>query len=93
MKYKKNLMPKIVAGVALFAIVIWIVWTGVLVIASTFTQNQGTQISEAELQKYLDTLPEATVNGSWSENTSSWEIDILPWESETIEEPQIEVSE
>lgn len=72
MKQKKNLMPKIVAGIALFAILIWVVWTGALVVISSLSQNQGTQLSEAELQQYLESLSGVTVTQTGANDTQSW---------------------
>lgn len=75
---KKNRMTQIMAFLALFWIIIWIVWTWLLVIFGG-SENPSSNLDDEqliELQNYLNTL-------SWSTETMSWiEIETLTW-SET----------
>lgn len=72
---KKNRLTQIMAFLALFWIIIWIIWTWLLVIFST-NENTNSNINEEqliELQNYLNTL-------SWSTESLSWiEIETLTW--------------
>lgn len=62
---KEKLLPKIVASVALFAIIIGIVWTGVLIVFETFFATAPTpSLTEQELKEYLETLSGATLSGA-----------------------------
>lgn len=65
MKKRKNIMAKIVAFIALFSIIIWVIGTGVLVIFSS--PSSDTQISQQELQEYIESL-------SWSTASFSWQL-------------------
>jgi len=58
-------MAKIVAFIALFSIIIWVIGTGVLVIFSS--PSSDTQISQQELQEYIESL-------SWSTASFSWQL-------------------
>jgi len=66
-------MAKTVAFIALFAIIIWVVGTGLLVVVSSPWSDE---ITQEQLQQYLDSLSGATVTGSWEIR----EIDISDWE-------------
>lgn len=61
MKKRKNIAAKIMAIIALVAIVIGIIGTGVLVIVNSLSQTPQVwqEISQEDLQKYVDSL-------SWS---------------------------
>jgi hypothetical protein len=75
---KRNKWVKIMAFLALFWIIIWIVWTGLLIIFSDETSYQQEDIST---QDYLD-LQELIDTNSWNiviENTPS---ETLTWETE-----------
>ncbi len=63
MKKRKNTTAKVMAGIALIAIILGIVWTGILVIASSLGWGANTtEISEEELQEYIESLSWTTVN-------------------------------
>ena len=74
-KRKKNMMAQIMAWLALFAIVIWIVGTGVLVLFSSEEQSWYTQdtreLSPEDLQRIIDQTS-ITVDGQEVEPTASW---------------------
>lgn len=77
MKKKKNIFARVMAAIALFAIIIGIVWTGVLVIVSSFSSNTSsveTEISSDELQEIIESLPDPELEISAS---ASSEIDII----------------
>lgn len=59
MKKKKNMAAKIVAGIALGAIIIWIVGTGILFIVSSLSAPSEQEISQEDLQKLMDSLPKS----------------------------------
>lgn len=59
MKKRKNLMAKIVASLALLAIVLWIVWTGVLFIFDSFTAPSSQELTQEDIERLLE-------NSSWS---------------------------
>jgi len=61
MKKRKNMGAKIVAFIALFSIVVWFIGTGLLVVFSPWNEAE---VSQQELQEYIDSLSWATV--SWS---------------------------
>lgn len=72
MKHKKNIVARIVAGIALFAIILGIVGTGILVIFDgLFWQKETQQISEEELQQYLENLSGTTLSGTQVPDTTS----------------------
>lgn len=56
MKKRKNTMAKIMAGIALIAIVLGIIGTGILVIASSLWGTQESEISQEELEQYIESL-------------------------------------
>lgn len=62
MKKRKNLWAKIVAGIALLAIILWIVGTWILFVISSFGISQGweTDISSEDVQQYIENLTGAT---------------------------------
>jgi len=63
MKAKKNIGARIMATIALLAIVIGIVGTGILVIVGSLSsQAVDSEISQEELQDYINSL-------SWSVQT------------------------
>lgn len=61
MKHRKKILPKIMAGIALIAIIIGIVGTWILVIVSSLWNSSGS-ISEEELQQYIESLSWSTVS-------------------------------
>lgn len=64
MKKKEKVLPKIVAWIALLAIVIWIIGTGVLIVFESFFNTTSTPaLTQEELQQYLDSLSWATLSG------------------------------
>lgn len=82
MKKRKNVAAKIMAAIALFAIVIGIVGTWVIVIFQTLGGSWNQEITEAELQEYLDSL-------SWSVDVQSFDInEENTWEEEVILESE-----
>lgn len=66
MKKRKNITAKVVAGIALGAIILSVIGTGILFVVSSFSSQNSTEISQEELQKLLETLPEAEVENSFS---------------------------
>ena len=74
MKQKKNYTIKIVAAIALGAIIIWIIGTGALAIFSSFSHNQWntTQISEEQLQEYIDAFSGSTITELEDNNIQTW---------------------
>lgn len=74
MKKRKNMMAKIVAFVALFAIVIWVLGTWLLVIVSS-PWNEA-EISAEQLQEYIDSLSGSIVSPeeeAWDTSSGSVE--------------------
>lgn len=61
MKHRKKVLPKIMAAIALIAIIIGIVGTWILVIVSSLWNSSGS-ISEEELQQYIESLSGSTVS-------------------------------
>ena len=60
-------MAKIMALIALIAIVLGIVWTGMLVIASSFGGGSS-ELSQEEIREYLDSFSgSTTATGTWTE--------------------------
>jgi len=74
MKKTKNLWAKIVAFIALAAIVLGIVWTGILFTVESYRSYNSDEISPEELQELIDALPETQVNpDAWSgELSDEW---------------------
>ncbi len=73
MKKRKNMAAKIVAFIALFAIVLWVVGTWLLVVVSS-PWNE-TEITQEQLQEYIDSLSGSTldVNEDMTDSISwSW---------------------
>lgn len=65
MKKKEKLLPKIVAFIALLAIIIGIIGTGVLIVFESFFAPAPAQnLTEQELKEYLETLSGTTVTGT-----------------------------
>lgn len=70
MKKKKNTFARIMAAIALFAIIIGIAGTGVLVIVSSFSSswtNTWEEISAEELQEFIESLTGTTLTGAIEE--------------------------
>jgi len=65
MKKRKNIMAKTVAFIALLAIVISVIGTWLLVVLSSW--GGETEITQEQLQEYIDSLSWATVSSSWEE--------------------------
>ena len=76
MKKKKNIFAKVMAAVALFAIVVGIVGTWILVIVNSFSSPSinETEISSEELQKIVENLPEEEINTDDIEEEENTEI-------------------
>lgn len=73
MKKKKNTIAKIMAFLALFWIIIWVVWTWALfMFTSNNNSSELTQEEYIELQNYINSLSGSTEK----EDTSTW---ILTW--------------
>lgn len=60
MKKRKKLAAKIIAFIALFAIVIWVIGTGLLVVVSSPWSE--TEITQEQLQEYIDSLSGSTTS-------------------------------
>jgi len=75
---KRNKWVKIMAFLALFWIIIWIVWTGLLIIFSDETSYQQEDIST---QDYLD-LQELIDTNSWNIVIEDTPSETLTWETE-----------
>lgn len=75
MKKRKNMIAKIVAFIALFSIVIWFIGTGLLVVFSPWNE---TEVSQEELQEYIDSLSWATISWSWK----NIDVSNLDWVSQ-----------
>ncbi len=73
MKKRKNTAAKIVALIALAAIIIGIVWTSILFIVSSMSSSNTQDLSAEDLQEILDSLPESEVTGTGT-SVWSWEI-------------------
>ncbi len=71
---KKNKITQIIATFALFGIVIWIVWTGLLVL---FSNNQYTDseitLTPEQIQELIQSQSWVTVETSTETNTWTWE--------------------
>ncbi len=74
---KKNRFVTIMAFLALFWIIIWIVWTGILIIFSDWnnTPSEQTLTPEqyAELQEMINTNSGSVIK-TWTGETWTWEI-------------------
>lgn len=68
MKKKEKLLPKIVAFIALLAIIIGIIGTGVLIVFESFFATTPSQtLSEQDFKEYLETLSGTTLTDSGSQ--------------------------
>lgn len=76
MKKRKNMMAKVVAFIALLAIVIWVIGTWLLVVVSSPWDEA--QITDEQLQEFIDSLSGSTVSWSWE----LWEAQSIVWEIE-----------
>lgn len=61
MKNKKNTTAKVVAFIALLAIIIWIIGTGALVIVNSFIWGWNVEITEEQLQDFIDSYSWTTL--------------------------------
>lgn len=77
MKHRKKLLPKIMAFIALIAIVIGIVGTWALVVINSFWSSNE-NISQEELQQYIDSL--------------SWSADITVGDEDIVQELSTDIS-
>lgn len=62
---KKNIWTKVLASLALFGILIWIIWTGILFIfewGNSYT-NETIELSPEEIQELINAQAE---NATWS---------------------------
>lgn len=66
MKRRKNIAAKVIAFIALSAIIIGIVGTSILFIVSSFTDTTSQNLTSEQIQEFIDTRPEAQLNNSWS---------------------------
>lgn len=64
MKKKKNIAVKIMATIALLAIIIGIVGTGALVIIQSISAPSS-EVTQEQLQQYIESLSGSTTIGSW----------------------------
>jgi len=62
MKKRKNIMAKMVAFIALLAIVLSVIGTGLLIVISSW---QEPEITQEQLQEYIDSLSGWTVTWNW----------------------------
>jgi len=71
-------MPKVIAGIALLALFWGILWTWLLVLANMASQNSAPEISQDELQDFLNTLSGSA--STWSEiDTQNWDTPSQSW--------------
>jgi len=70
---KKNNWTKIMAIFALFWIIIWVIWTGILIIFD----DQSTQ-PEITKEQYEQIMKQINSN-SWTINTQSWITTTSTW--------------
>lgn len=78
---------KIFATIALFGIIIWIVWTGILFLYESNTNYpEQIQLTPEEIQEIIDAQE---ISATWSVD-ESWVLDVLEWTEVT---PEIEFSE
>lgn len=71
MNKKKNMTAKIVAVFALASIIIWVIWTGMLVL---FWGNDSSQreYSAEEIQELIDSMSgSTTVTATWSQEDTT----------------------
>jgi ABC-type transport system involved in multi-copper enzyme maturation permease subunit len=64
MKRRKNIAAKVIAFIALSAIIIGIVGTSILFIVSSFTDTTSQNLTSEQIQEFIDTRPEAQLNNS-----------------------------
>lgn len=73
-KKKKNIAAKVVASLALFGIVIWILWTALLVIFGWgYSTETPVQLTEEQLQELYKQLEAYSGSLSASGATATWE--------------------
>lgn len=75
MKKRKNIAAKVMAFLALFWIVISVIWTGLIIIFDNWNQNQEIQLTPEQLEE----LQELMNSQSWASSTwatASWAIEI-----------------
>lgn len=72
---KKNHWIKIIAFFALFAIVIWIVWTWLIIIFDSGSSNN----TELTPEQYEELMEQFNSNNSWSIEIQTWAIDNQAW--------------
>lgn len=74
---KKWLLPKIVAGLALAWILIWILWTAILYILSPKqeldTNSQEIKLSPEQMQQLKD------LTWTWDDNSESLDVQTWTW--------------
>ena len=73
---KKNKTSKIIAFIALFWIIIWIIWTWILIIFwNQNTINNSEWITEEQLQELIRSQSWMIINNEqWDTNINSWKI-------------------
>jgi hypothetical protein len=77
MTRRKKLSVQIFAYLALFWIIIWIIWTWLLFITWGWTTSNSETISYEELQKLIDSWAfswELLEKSSWSIDSSTWDL-------------------
>lgn len=73
---RKNIMSKIFAFLALFWIIIWIVWTGILFFMSpNTTNNSNINLTSEELQKLIQSWTWVQLDNSIEEIIDSWTVE------------------
>lgn len=60
---KQQKLSQILAALALFAVIMGILGSGILVVMQSLGGANQTTLSQEELQEYLDSLPEVTSTG------------------------------
>ncbi len=66
MKKKKNIVAKVFAFLALFWIIIWIIWTWILFVVQSWSSKKT--ISKEELQKLIKENKIKITTNSWITN-------------------------
>jgi len=80
---RKEMMHKIMAFLALFWIIIWIVWTGILILTSWWNNWWETQELTPEQYQELQKLIQSQ---SWSISSTWITINTWSWDTWTTEQ-------
>jgi predicted Zn-dependent protease len=65
----KNFVTKLVASIWLFAIILSVIWTWIIIIFSTDQTQAPSDITQEELNKILQNY------NTWTTKNNSWEVD------------------